>query len=677
MESPNPPQSRAAGTKRSVSTARATEQSSPPEHDDSTNNAAPQPPAVTTRRTRQKTNRSTTSDAPSLEGASSAAITGAVEEKESKATPSKNHQKWQHKFALLCAFQRENGHCHVPKQLVVESVKLGSWVHMQRLYYRHFMRGKKGSNALITDERIAQLNAIGFPWKRVPEVSNRVEDAWQRKFQRLCEFRKEQGHCQVPQDYVVDSVKLGRWVWKQRNGHKQYMEGSKGKCAGMTKERIAQLNTIGFEWHPDTWPDMFQLLCAFHQKNGHCQIPNPFLVDSVNLGIWVRRQKRYYKNYMEGKRGKCALLTTERIAQLNTIGFEEEIWARRSTWTGKFQLLCAFQLENGHCQVPHSLVVDSVHLGFWVRRQRRFYKNYMEGKNDDSALITEERIARLNAVGFEWEEILEDKTKCDAWQRKFQLLCAFQKENGHCQVPRLLVVDSVNLGSWVRRQRRFYNQYMEGKTDQCDLITKERIAQLNAIGFEWKEIVETAVDEDKWQHSYQLLCAFQQENGHCRVPQNHVVGTEKLGLWVRSQRCMYKNSMERKEDETPSITITEAQITKLNAIGFEWVLKKSTQGDAWQRKFQLLCAFRQEHGHSRVPQNYVVDSVKLGTWVSSQRFKIKNGTLAKERVSQLQLIEFELKIQKSERSSKGKRQIAGDSSGEGGGDAAAAVVEQV
>lgn len=71
------------------------------------------------------------------------------------------------------------------------------------------------------------------------------------------------------------------------------------------------------------------------------------------------------------------------------------------SWDQKFGLLLEFCRENGHCRVPHRFVVKSVKLGNWVSDQRRFYKNFMQGK-DTHAYITLDRIGKLNSIGFEW-----------------------------------------------------------------------------------------------------------------------------------------------------------------------------------------------------------------------------------------------------------------------------------
>jgi Helicase associated domain len=52
-------------------------------------------------------------------------------------------------------------------------------------------------------------------------ASPKLSDKWQHKFDLLCEFHHENGHCRVPQRFVADSVKLGHWVRTQRTLYKR------------------------------------------------------------------------------------------------------------------------------------------------------------------------------------------------------------------------------------------------------------------------------------------------------------------------------------------------------------------------------------------------------------------------------------------------------------------------
>ena len=334
--------------------------------------------------------------------------------------------------------------------------------------------------------------------------TNHCHGMWQRKFELLCAFQRENGHCRVHKSYIVDSVQLGHWVRNQRKFYVNYMEG---KHSPITKERISLLNSIGFEWRrADTWQRKFERLCVFQRENGHCRVPQSYIVDSVKLGQWVQYQRKYYKNREIGKEGDTSI-SSERIAQLNSIGFDWRVdeTTKSDTWPREFELLCAFQRENGHCRVPKSYIADSVKLGIWVKNQKRNCQIFEDGTKGD-ACTSRDRIAQLSSIGFEWKpkqitqrkpkQITQSKpkqrTKTVPWQQKFALLCAFQRENGHCQVPQRYIVDSVKLGRWANFQRHCYYNDMEGKHAT---IIKEHISQLNSIGFEWRVNAPTADSE--------------------------------------------------------------------------------------------------------------------------------------------------------------------------------------
>ena len=100
------------------------------------------------------------------------------------------------------------------------------------------------------------------------------------------------------------------------------------------------------------------------------------------------------------------MIDNDQIALLNTSGIgcrsKDHVFSDEEGWHHKFKLLCAFQRDHGHCRVPCNLVVDYVNLGPWVNDQRQLFKNRFKGKTCTGALITDERIALLNAKGFEW-----------------------------------------------------------------------------------------------------------------------------------------------------------------------------------------------------------------------------------------------------------------------------------
>jgi hypothetical protein len=69
------------------------------------------------------------------------------------------------------------------------------------------------------------------------------------------------------------------------------------------------------------------------------------------------------------------------------------------------------------------------------------------------ARLTEARIRRLEAIGFEWKVKNKMKRYYERqWDEMFQKLLSFKEENGHCMVPKRYLAD-LKLGTWVHTQR--------------------------------------------------------------------------------------------------------------------------------------------------------------------------------------------------------------------------------
>ena len=68
---------------------------------------------------------------------------------------------------------------------------------------------------------------------------------------------------------------------------------------------------------------------------------------------------------------------------------------------------------------------------------------------------------------------------------------------------------------------------------------------------------------------------------------------------------------------------------RLNGIGFVW----SVSDAFFEKNFLLLIAFKEQHGHWRVPCSHA-----SGTWVNRIRSSKKQCKLEEERVKQLNKI---------------------------------------
>eukprot|EP00986_Skeletonema_menzelii_P010145 scaffold4810_cov98-Skeletonema_menzelii.AAC.1 len=435
--------------------------------------------------------------------------TGVTKGKKRLCYKCRRAKRWNDHLAELEVFKRENGHCIIPR-----SGALGGWVHSQRVQYKLFRAGKQSP---ITEDRIRKLEQLGFTW-------DAKSSAWEDHLAELEVFKRENGHCIVPQSGGA----LGDWVHSQRVQYKLFRAG---KQSYITEDRIRKLEQLGFTWDAisSEWEDRFAELEVFKRENGHCTVPKR---GRGALGGWVLRQRVQYKLFRAGKQSP---ITEDRIRKLEQLGFKWDAKSSSSAWEDHLAELEVFKRENGHCIIPRS----GGALGRWVNSQRVQYKLFRAGKQSP---ITEDRIRKLEQLGFTWD------AKSSAWEDHLAELEVFKRENGHCTVPR----SGGALGRWVHSQRVQYKLFRAGKQSQ---ITEDRIRKLEQLGFTWD------AKSSAWEDHLAELEVFKRENGHCTVPRSGGA----LGRWVHTQRVQYKLFRAGKQSQ-----ITEDRIRKLEQLGFTW-----------------------------------------------------------------------------------------------------------
>jgi hypothetical protein len=97
--------------------------------------------------------------------------------------------------SLLKQFMTREGHCDVPHAHKEDGANLGPWVTRQR----HLKKAKK-----LDLYRQKNLEEIGFEsFLVVP---------WKETFSLLKQFKKREGHCDVPQSHKEDGANLGKWT---------------------------------------------------------------------------------------------------------------------------------------------------------------------------------------------------------------------------------------------------------------------------------------------------------------------------------------------------------------------------------------------------------------------------------------------------------------------------------
>ena len=111
-------------------------------------------------------------------------------------------------------------------------------------------------------------------------------------------------------------------------------------------------------------------------------------------------------------------------------------------------------------------------------------------------------------------------------QERLQELTKYRAEHGSCNVPNKWKGNPA-LGKWVNAQRQYYRAKNEGKPSS---LTAERIARLEALGFEW-----TLRSLTPWESRLEELKAYKAEHSHVQVPQKDKAH-KGLARWVDTQR---------------------------------------------------------------------------------------------------------------------------------------------
>ena len=119
------------------------------------------------------------------------------------------------------------------------------------------------------------------------------EKKWEGKFQQLLAYKKKFGHFKISTT-VKEYKPLFNWLGKQREGYKNYKNGSKG---ALRADQISRLESVGVSLEPYSkhWNERFGELKVYQEQYGHCNVPQQGSSSYVRLGQWLARQKTHLR----------------------------------------------------------------------------------------------------------------------------------------------------------------------------------------------------------------------------------------------------------------------------------------------------------------------------------------------------------------------------------------------
>eukprot|EP00550_Attheya_septentrionalis_P004429 CAMPEP_0198283158 /NCGR_PEP_ID=MMETSP1449-20131203/2828_1 /TAXON_ID=420275 /ORGANISM="Attheya septentrionalis, Strain CCMP2084" /LENGTH=1129 /DNA_ID=CAMNT_0043979683 /DNA_START=92 /DNA_END=3481 /DNA_ORIENTATION=+ len=465
-------------------------------------------------------------------------------------------RQWDEMFQSLLKYKEENGSCLVPKRYPPD-MKLGTWVHTQRIQYRKLVSGAGAASKYegdeeqceesetsfrLTDDRRKRLEDIGFVWsvrdkdtpvKQTPVTltRNSYDDQWDVMFERLKKYKEEHQHCLVPKRCKEDP-KLGTWVDTQRVQYK--------KLKRHLEKNGLSLNQDMHVKQPD-------------DEGGTSADGSPEISPPAGKPLVGR-------------------LTDDRINRLESVGF---VWSLRDDWTKHYEELKQFKQVMGHCNVP-ARYKENRRLGIWVSAQRQQYKAMRadEEKGEKrSTPLTEERIDLLNQLSFTWT-IRSRDTLGESWNQRLEELKEYKRERGDCLVPSRYGPNP-ELGVWVGTQRTQYRLYLKAKElgvryvddkESPSAMNDERVAQLEELGFVW---ALRGTTDNLWRKRLGDLLKFKGATGHLNVSSKSKE-YPRLSGWMTSQRVQYRLLKEGKPTN-----LDEEKVSALESIGFSWYLSEA------------------------------------------------------------------------------------------------------
>lgn len=415
----------------------------------------------------------------------------------------KNNEMWQNSFDSLKQYLVDNN-----GNYPIWDTNLGRWVSRQRQH-----------KTILTNDRLDKLNFIEFDWGKSTEDN---QNRWDTNFEELKQYL-------INNDgkFPTKKTSLGMWVSTQRRNEKNN---------SISQDRLDKLNSFGFVWGEtkdeikNKWNVYFEELKQYLINN-----KGIYPTQSVFLGRWVGAQKQQNKN---------KILSRNRIDKLNSIGFDWVINFEKGVSSFSYEHLDGFNSIEIDRKQFHNLMWENcfdslkqylqdnngnypkwdTNLGRWVSTQR----------TNKISSLSQERIDKLNSIGFDWGETKEEIDK--RWNDNFGELKQYLVNNNG-EYPILI---KCKLGYWVSTQRtnKFNNT-----------LSQDRIHKLNSIGFKWG-----GPQNSVWEMNFNKLKQFLLENVG-EYPSRE----SKLGNWVSNQRTKKNKSF-----------LTQQRIDKLDSIGFIW-----------------------------------------------------------------------------------------------------------
>jgi hypothetical protein len=206
------------------------------------------------------------------------------------------------------------------------------------------------------NEQVAHATIPMNPPRR---LTTRVKVDWEERVLELIQFRLRKHHCNVPAKWKPNPD-LADWVWRQRAQYRRYRQN---QPSSLNATRITKLADLGFEF---------------------------VALDHHGLPMNEIDSKLYSSNDLN----KMQSTSKKNPKRKGT----PKSRFKEGKWLESLAKVVKYKEDTGNCNVPRKWKKDPT-LGEWVHFQRRQFRLRQLNRRNH---MTDERIRKLEAVGFEW-----------------------------------------------------------------------------------------------------------------------------------------------------------------------------------------------------------------------------------------------------------------------------------
>ena len=305
--------------------------------------------------------------------------------------------------------------------------------------------------------------------------------------------------------------------------------------------------------------------------------------------------------------------------------FDELQKTLTASWDLMFQAAAHYFSEYGNLDIPKRYkTADNLPIGTWLATQKRVKAGKMPG------ILTQEQVKRLESIGIRWE----DKTEL-SWSKNFSACQEYYAQYGNLDIKVDYVTpDGLALGRWIANIR----QQRAGNTNGS-VLTSEHIAALDSLSMIWDKISYL------WEQNYTACVDYYVKNGNLNVPTGYVTKDGlRIGMWLLRMRQIRSGRNKK------AASLTESQIERLDALGFDWSDKYTSQ---WNYGYEQAELYYKQNNNLDVPVAYINENnFPLGKWLrrhlsaeaSTGRTSIK---ITPERRRKLEAIGFSFESEDS------------------------------